>query len=79
MGQYEFPFRISIEVMGVIYTGNVVPFKLLLPCGLPYFYRVVFDDVYFGDLQCKDGIWQCEGKDAPMVETISNYIELWYE
>jgi hypothetical protein len=79
MEKYGISFRISIDVNGTTYKGTVVPFKFELPCGLPYLYRIVFDDQYFGDVRYKDGIWEADGKDRPLIDAISNFIELWYE
>jgi hypothetical protein len=79
MGAYWFPISISIEVKGIVYAGTIVPFKFELPCGLPYLYRIVFDDRYYGDVRNKNGVWECEGMDQALIDAISNYIELWYE
>jgi hypothetical protein len=79
MEQYINSFRISIEVDGNTYSGTIIPFKFLLSCGLPYLFRVVFSERYFGDVRFKDGSWECEGKDQKVVKSIAEYIVLWYE
>jgi hypothetical protein len=66
-------------VEGKTFTGTIIPFKFLLPSGIPYLFRVVFSEKYFGDLRFRDGAWQCEGKDNQLVEAIAAYITLWYQ
>jgi hypothetical protein len=78
MEQYTYSFRISITVEGKTYSGTINPFKFLLSCGIPYLFRVVFNEKYFGDLRYRDGAWECEGKDKRIVEAIGDYITLWY-
>jgi hypothetical protein len=62
------------------YSGTAIPLKLELSNGFPYLFRIVFDNIYFGDITFENIEWICSTeKPYNLAQPIGEYNAAWYE